>query len=108
VGWFKFVLTAVHIYFGKPSGPEFEQRVNEIWVIAKTIKKRAKKEDPNCILLGGFNIVKPKKKTFKALTDNKFFIPGNLMPPPTDILKKNKILRSDYVPRKRGCETIDI
>jgi endonuclease/exonuclease/phosphatase family metal-dependent hydrolase len=88
-GWFKFVLTTVHIYFGKPSGPEFERRVNEIRVIAETIKKRAKKEDTNYILLGDFNIVNPQDETFKALTDNKFFIPENLMLQPTDI-KKSK------------------
>lgn len=86
-GWFKFVLSTVHIYFGKTSGAEYERRVNEIRVIAETIKKRAKKEETNYILLGDFNIVSPQDDTFKALTDNKFFIPENLMLHPTDIKK---------------------
>lgn len=84
-GWFKFVLSTVHIYFGKTSGVEYERRVNEIKVIAETIKKRAKKEDTNHILLGDFNIVSPQDPTFKALIDNKFFIPENLMLQKTDI-----------------------
>lgn len=88
-GWFKFVLSTVHIYFGDESGAEFQRRVNEIRVIAETIMKRAKKEDTNYILLGDFNIVNPQDETFKALTDNKFFIPENLMLHPTDI-KKSK------------------
>ena len=84
-GWFKFVLTTVHIYFGDERGEEYERRVNEIRVIAETIKKRAKKEDTNYILLGDFNIVSPQDETFKALRDNKFFIPQNLMLHKTDI-----------------------
>lgn len=88
-GWFKFVLSTVHIYFGDERGAEYQRRVNEIRVIAETIMKRAKKEDTNYILLGDFNIVNPQDETFKALTDNKFFIPENLMLHTTDI-KKSK------------------
>lgn len=83
-GWFKFILTTVHIYFGADQSKndedikKYERRVEEIGSIAGFLKNRAEKENQNYIILGDFNIVSPEDKTMIALVKNGFYVPENL------------------------------
>ena len=85
-GWFRFILTTVHVYYGT-SERENDRRVKEIDTIAEFLQKRAKKEDENYILLGDFNIFKHSDATMKALEKNNFYIPDAIRQHPTDIGK---------------------
>ena len=85
-GWFRFVLTTVHVYYGK-SKAEDERRVQEIDSIAAFLKARAKKEDENYVLLGDFNIFKHSDATMKALEKHGFYIPQAIREHPTDLGK---------------------
>jgi len=85
-GWFRFILTTVHILYGK-SVREDPQRVEEISAVAKFIKDRAKKEDENYILMGDFNIFKTTDATMKALENQSFYIPEAIRQHPTDLGK---------------------
>jgi len=76
-GWFKFLFSTVHIYFGSSSGEKFEHRVKEIDKVAKFLAKRAKDDDANHILVGDFNIVKHESKGYNALTKHGFEIYQN-------------------------------
>ena len=71
-GWFKFMFSTVHIYFGKTSGVKYERRVEEINQVASFLAKRAKTSDHNHILVGDFNIVKKGSKGHNALTRRGF------------------------------------
>jgi endonuclease/exonuclease/phosphatase family metal-dependent hydrolase len=83
-GWFKFILTTVHIYYGKSTGID-PRRLAEIESIAAFLTKRAEKEGASYILLGDFNIVKLGDATFKALEKNGFYIPDALKAHPSDL-----------------------
>jgi len=85
-GWFRFMLVTVHIYYGsaKKNDP---RRVEEIEVISEFLKKRAKKEDENYILLGDFNIFNTNDATMLALENNGFYIPSTLRNHPTNFGK---------------------
>jgi endonuclease/exonuclease/phosphatase family metal-dependent hydrolase len=85
-GWFRFKLTTVHIYYGTSSA-EDARRVAEIEAISEFLKKRAKKEDENYILLGDFNIFKHNDATMKSLEKNGFYIPNAIREHPTDLRK---------------------
>ena len=85
-GWFRFMLTTVHIYYGS-KGDEDPRRVEEIAAVAKFIKDRAKKEDENYILLGDFNIANTNQATMKALEKQGFFIPNEIREHPSDLAK---------------------
>ena len=85
-GWFRFILTTVHVYYGS-SKAEDERRVQEIDAIASFLKARAKKEDENYILLGDFNIFKHSDATMKALEKHGFYIPKAIREHPTDLGK---------------------
>ena len=85
-GWFRFILTTVHVYYGT-SERENARRVEEIDAISDFLKKRAKKEDENYILLGDFNIFKQSDATMKAMEKHGFYIPGALREHPTDLGK---------------------
>ena len=85
-GWFRFILTTVHVYYGT-SNSENARRVQEIDAIADFLKKRAKKEDENYILLGDFNIFKHSDATMKALEKNGFYIPNAIREHPSDLGK---------------------
>jgi len=81
-GWFKFILTTVHIIYG--SGMKDDpKRVAEIKAIAEFINRRAAKEGANYILLGDFNIFKHSDATMKALLDQDFYIPNEIRENPT-------------------------
>ena len=85
-GWFRFILTTVHVYYGSSSA-ENERRVLEIDAIANFLKTRAKKEDESYILLGDFNIFKHSDATMKALEKNGFYIPNAIREHPSDLAK---------------------
>lgn len=78
-GWFKFLFSTVHIYYGKASktSPEYARRVNEIEAVAKYLAKEAKASDSNQILVGDFNILKRGSAGFNALTKNGFTMVQN-------------------------------
>lgn len=78
-GWFKFMLTSVHIYFGKDTGAEKKRRVDEIAAISKFLSARAKKENTNYILLGDFNIPNTDDPTFLALEEGGFHVPEAIL-----------------------------
>lgn len=77
-GWFRFMLTSVHIYFGKESGEAYKRRVAEIKALSQFLSKRARQEDISYILLGDFNITDPQDETFKALCAGGFYVPQQL------------------------------
>jgi len=85
-GWFRFMLTTVHIYYGS-KGDEDPRRVEEITAIAQFIKDRAAREDENYILLGDFNIAKTKHATMDALLKKGFYIPEEIREHPSDLAK---------------------
>ena len=85
-GWFRFILTTVHVYYGT-SERENSRRVEEIGAISEFLKKRAKKEDENYILLGDFNIFKQSDATMKAMERHGFYIPDALREHPSDLGK---------------------
>lgn len=76
-GWFEFLFSTVHIYFGEASGPKFERRVDEIDKVAGFLAKRAKKDNQNHILVGDFNIVEPGSPGYNALQKHGFDIYQN-------------------------------
>jgi len=85
-GWFRFILTTVHIYYGT-SAKNNPRRVEEIDTIAEFLKKRAKKEDENYLLLGDFNIFNTGDDTMKALEKHGFYIPNAIREHPSDLGK---------------------
>lgn len=78
-GWFKFMFTTVHIYFGEDSvnSEGYARRVAEIEKVAKYLSLQADIRDDNYILVGDFNITKPGSKDFNALAENGFQIVQN-------------------------------
>jgi endonuclease/exonuclease/phosphatase family metal-dependent hydrolase len=87
VGWAKFNLCTVHIYYGT-STAENPRRVDEIGTLAKLLAGKAKDyintEAPvdyspeHHVLLGDFNIFSRTDETYEALTRNKFEVPSEL------------------------------
>lgn len=77
-GWFKFNLCTVHLYYGSASGAGKQRRVEEIKAIGSFLKKRAKKDSQNYILLGDMNVVDPDDETMKALLSSGFLLPKDL------------------------------
>lgn len=80
-GWFRFLFTTVHIYFGKESRgtPEYARRVAEIDAVAANIAQRAEKEPCSYILVGDFNIDKMGDPSGNALVRNGFQAAQNNM-----------------------------
>ena len=78
-GWFKFMFTTVHIYFGDASvnSAEYARRVEEIEKVAKYLSIEADTRDDNYILVGDFNIIGPGSRDFNALVQNGFQIIQN-------------------------------
>jgi len=85
-GWFRFMLTTVHIFYGK-NVKEDPRRVAEIAALAKFLKARAKKENEDYILLGDFNVFKTGDATMKAMEKEGFYIPQAIREHPTDLGK---------------------
>lgn len=87
VGWFKFMLCTVHIYYGEAMA-EDPTRVKEIQELAKFLAARSSEETAwsnNLILLGDFNIFRPEDVTFKAVTDAGFIIPKKIQELPSNV-----------------------
>jgi endonuclease/exonuclease/phosphatase family metal-dependent hydrolase len=79
-GWLKFMICTAHILYGRGVAAPPE-RVREINKLAQFLAKRA--ADPNAwarnmIVVGDFNIFKPKDETFLALQRANFTIPKKL------------------------------
>ncbi|MCL1976529.1 MAG: endonuclease/exonuclease/phosphatase family protein [Candidatus Bathyarchaeota archaeon] len=83
-GWFRFILTTVHIYYGTAKNDD-PRRIEEIKSIVKFLSTRATKEGENYILLGDFNIFNTSDTTMKALTSNGFYIPDDIREHPSDL-----------------------
>lgn len=80
-GWTKFILTTVHILWGK-SERNSPERVEEIHQVAQFLKKRTKDDTAwtqNIILLGDFNIFGTDDETFQQITDAGFVVPEELL-----------------------------
>ncbi|MEO6683986.1 MAG: endonuclease/exonuclease/phosphatase family protein, partial [Ginsengibacter sp.] len=91
-GWTNFVLTTVHILYGKAAA-EDPNRLEEIRQLAKSMAKKANGKyewSENIILLGDFNIFSPKDSTLKAITDEGFIIPKQLQSLKGSNVEKNK------------------
>ncbi|MDF9832363.1 exonuclease III [Ereboglobus sp. PH5-5] len=86
-GWFRFIMTTVHIYYGTSSAVD-PVRLAEIDAIAGFLSKRAKKENESYILLGDFNIFNRGDATMTALEKRGFYIPDAIKEHPTDLGKK--------------------
>ena len=71
-GWFKFLFSTVHIYFGKDSGAKYRRRVDEIETVAAFLARRAAKDRHNHILVGDFNIKKPGSPGANVLAESGF------------------------------------
>ena len=84
-GWFKFVLTTVHIYFGATTATAKKRREQEIDMITSVLSKRAKKENTSYVLLGDFNIPDVKGTMMGALENYGFSVPDAIKNHPTDL-----------------------
>jgi endonuclease/exonuclease/phosphatase family metal-dependent hydrolase len=84
-GWFKFILTTVHIYYGSHSVADRKKREKEIDTLTSVLSKRAKREDTSYILLGDFNIPEVEDDTMKALEKYGFTVPVAIKKHPTDL-----------------------
>ena len=78
-GWFRFLFSTVHIYFGSASKntPQHKRRIEEIKAIAKYLAKIGKANEANQILVGDFNIEAHGSKGFNVLEKNSFSIVKN-------------------------------
>ena len=78
-GWFKFMFTTVHIYYGSNSkgDAKYGRRVDEIKAVAKYLAAESRKSDANQILVGDFNIIEHGSAGSNALKDNGFEIVSN-------------------------------
>ncbi len=91
-GWTNFVLTTVHILYGKAAA-EDPNRVEEIRQLAKAMSRRADGKyewSENIILLGDFNIFSPKDSTLQAITAEGFVIPKEIQSLKGSNVEKNK------------------
>ena len=91
-GWFKFVISTVHIVFGKSEAND-PVRVAEVEAIAKFLGKRAETKDSwsaNTILLGDFNIFSRESdnQTYSRFVANGFEIPEALKTVPVSNVGK--------------------
>ena len=84
-GWFKFVLTTVHIFYGKDTQDDKEKRSKEIDKITSILSKRAGKEDVSYILLGDFNIPHTDDPMMQYLEKYGFSVPAAIRKHPADL-----------------------
>jgi exonuclease III len=78
IGWLKFNLCTVHLYYGEDKGEKLDRRVKEIDNIAGFIHKRCEKDNENYILLGDMNIVSATDATMAALKKHDFILPSDI------------------------------
>ena len=87
-GWFKFNIATVHIYYGKATDKQIEERrLEEIKKAVEFLAKRSKDEDLSYILLGDFNIPNCQTDYMSALQSKKFFIPDAIKEHPSNLGK---------------------
>ena len=87
-GWFKFNIATVHIYYGKATDKQVEERrLEEIKKAVEFLSKRSKDEDLSYILLGDFNIPNCQTDYMSALQSKKFFVPDAIKEHPSNIGK---------------------
>ena len=84
-GWFKFVITTVHIYYGKDNSKEKKKREAEIDMITSVLSKRVKREKMSYILLGDFNIPNVNDTMMGALERYGFTVPKEIKEHPSDL-----------------------
>ncbi|MCK1679336.1 endonuclease/exonuclease/phosphatase family protein [Bradyrhizobium sp. 147] len=99
VGWAKFNLCTVHIYYGTAKA-EDPRRVDEINALAKLLATKAKDyintsapadySPEHLVLLGDFNIFSRTDKTYEAITRNRFEVPAELQKLPGSNVDQNK------------------
>lgn len=72
-GWFRFTLCSAHIVFEEKEGRPL--REDEIRVVARELRKRAKDADEVHIFLGDMNIEDRNDAGMEALIENGFLVP---------------------------------
>ncbi len=85
-GWYNFTLVTVHLIYGKSTAAPPE-RVREAELLSNFLADRADNSTAwsnNMVLLGDFNIFKPKNDTFKKIAAN-FFIPNEIQSLPSNV-----------------------
>jgi len=105
-GWTKFMLAMVHIYYG-PQTAEPPERIEEIRQVARRLKERTIDEDAwarNLILLGDFNIYKPKNQTFKEIVNAGFHIPEELQKLPANVKQDRHYDQIAFMTRKGSLD----
>ena len=88
-GWSRFMLATVHILWGEQEA-EPKARINEIRQVAQFLRERTMDEAAwarNLVLLGDFNIFRPKNETFKELIKAEFVIPEEIQKLPSNALR---------------------
>jgi endonuclease/exonuclease/phosphatase family metal-dependent hydrolase len=114
-GWFRFMISTVHIIWGK-SDEAHPERVAEIQTIAAFVKDRSEDVNAwsqNMFLLGDFNIFNASQSNaaYSAIIDNGFVIPQSLQNiPPTNVGTKPRFYdqialrtrENNLVPTGRG------
>ncbi|BCS88498.1 endonuclease/exonuclease/phosphatase family protein [Pseudodesulfovibrio sediminis] len=106
-GWFRFIFSTVHIYYGKQSknSEEYKRRVSEINSVARFLANRAKSEKDNHILVGDFNIDKKSDPSGNALAKQGFETTQNIIGSNS---KKNKFYdQISWIPRDNAVQRID-
>ena len=85
-GWLKFTICTAHILYG-PAVAAPPERIQDIKDLARFLAKRTRDQNAwakNMIVLGDFNIFKPKDATFAALSGAGFKIPKRLQDMPSN------------------------
>jgi len=91
-GWFKFMLSTVHILYGRDKA-EPPERIQEISSVARFLRDRANHPDawsPNLVLLGDFNIYARDDLTFSAIEDADFSVPEALQEIPGSNVRRDR------------------
>ena len=106
-GWFRFIFSTVHIYYGKQSkkSDEYKRRVKEIESVARHLVALAKREKDNYILVGDFNIDTMSDDTGNALVNQGFETTQNIIGSNS---KKNKFYdQISWLPRENSVRRAD-
>ncbi len=91
-GWFKFMLSTVHIRYGADD-PDPPARIQEISAVAEFLRRRVHDPNawsPNLMLLGDFNIYQREDATYQAIVNAQFEVPEALQTIPGSNVAKNR------------------
>jgi len=86
-GWSRFMLATLHILYGKDL-IEPPERIEEIRQVAQFLRRRTLDDTAwsrSLILLGDFNIYKPRHRTMGALEDAEFTVPDAIKALPSNV-----------------------